>query len=81
MQPIFNNDCVPCHSGRRPDGNYGMETYAQVMTRVSPGSASSRLVTTTQSNGSMYRYFTGDRATKSALVRRWVVDNRAAQTR
>ncbi len=29
----------------------------------------------------MYSQFGGDRATKSDMVRRWVVDNNAAQSR
>lgn len=58
-----------------------MTTYANVMRAVSAGNANSPLVTTTQSRGSMNRYFTGNRTTKADLVRRWVVDFRAAQTR
>jgi hypothetical protein len=81
MKPIFDSDCVYCHGSSRPAGNYSMSTYAAVMRDVVPGSASSRLVTTTQSGGSMYRYWTGNRATKAALVRAWVVDNKAAQSR
>ncbi len=81
LQPVFQSDCVRCHSGSRPDGNYSMQTYAQVMRAVVAGNARSRLVVITQSNGSMYRYLSGDRAAKSALIRRWVVDNNAAQQR
>ncbi len=81
IKPIFDSDCVYCHSNSRPSGGYSMSTYAAVMRDVVAGNAFSRLVTTTQPNGSMYRYFTGDRATKAALVRAWVVDNKAAQTR
>jgi hypothetical protein len=81
LQPVFQSDCVRCHSGSRPDGNYSMQTYMQVMRAVVAGNARSRLVVTTQSNGSMYRYLSGDRAAKSTLIRRWVVDNNAAQQR
>jgi hypothetical protein len=81
LQPVFQADCVRCHSGSRPNGNYAMQTYAQVVRAVAVGNARSRLVTTTQSNGSMYRYFSGDRLAKSALVRSWVVDNGAAEKR
>ena len=81
LKPIFDSDCVVCHSGSRPSAGYSMSTYAQVMQDVAAGSANSRLVTTTQSNGSMYRYFTGDRATRAAMVRSWVVDSKAAQSR
>jgi hypothetical protein len=81
MKPIFEYDCVYCHSGTKPSGNYSMVTYAGIMKNVNPGSASSRLVTTTQSRGSMVRYFSGDQQAKSALVLKWVVTYRAAQTR
>ena len=81
MTPIFNADCTRCHSGSRPSAGYGMQTYAQVIRAVVAGNARSRLVVTTQSNGSMYRYLSGDRTAKSALIRQWVVDNGAAQQR
>lgn len=81
MQPVFASDCVVCHSGSRPSANYSMTTYANVMRDITPGNANSRLVIWTQSSGSMYRYFTGNRSSKADMVRRWVVDNNAAQTR
>lgn len=81
LKPIFDSDCVPCHSDFAPSAGYSMSGYTQVMRAVIAGSAASRLVVTTQSGGSMYRYFTGDRAGKAALVRSWVVDSKAAQTR
>ena len=81
LKPIFDSDCVYCHSNSRPLGNYSMSSYAAVLRAVVPGSASSRLVSTTQQGGSMYRYFSGDRATKAALVKAWVVDNKAAEFR
>ena len=81
MQPIFASDCVVCHSGSRPSAGYSMSTYAAVMRDVTAGNPNSRLVIWTQSNGSMYRYFTGNRSSKADMVRRWVVDNNAAQTR
>jgi hypothetical protein len=82
MQPLFQSDCVSCHSGRRADGNYAMDSYFNVMRDVRPGDASSPLVTTTQSRGSMYRYWSGsNRAQKADMVQRWVVTDHAAQTR
>lgn len=81
MQPLFEADCVRCHSGSRPDGNYAMTTYAQVMRAVTAGSARSRLVVTSQRNGSMYRYWSGNAAAKADLVRTWVVSSAAAETR
>jgi hypothetical protein len=81
LQPVFASDCLVCHSDRNPLGRYSMSTYSAVMRAVSPGSASSTLVRVTQSNGSMYRYWSGNRTTKAALTRDWVVTSRAAQTR
>jgi hypothetical protein len=81
LKPIFDSDCTYCHSGSRPSAGYSMSTYAAVMQDVVAGNASSRLVTTTQPSGSMYRYWSGDRAGKAAMTRSWVVDYKAAQTR
>lgn len=81
LAPIFAADCLRCHSGTRPDGNYSMATYDLVMRKVVVGNARSALVTSTQSRGSMYRYWSGNASAKAELVRSWVVDNAAAQTR
>jgi hypothetical protein len=84
MKPLFQSDCVICHGAGRADGNYRMTTYAQVMTAVRPGSASSLLVSVTQPGGSMYRYWSGSsttRAAKAAQVRSWVVTYSAQETR
>jgi len=45
------------------------------------GSANSLLVRVTRSNGIMFPNLTGDRAAKSELLRSWVVDSRAAESR
>jgi hypothetical protein len=58
-----------------------MANYAAVMRDVSPGNANSVLVTKTQSGGSMYRYFSVDRAGRADMVRRWVVNYQAAASR
>jgi mono/diheme cytochrome c family protein len=84
MKALFQSDCTSCHGSGRADGNYRMTTYAQVMTAVSPGSASSTLVRDTQSGGSMYRYWSGSSATrqaKAAQVRSWVVTFKAQENR
>lgn len=81
LQPIFASDCLVCHSDRNPLGRYSMSSYAAVMRAVTAGSASSSLVRTTQANGSMYRYWSGDRQAKAAMTRDWVVTYRAAQSR
>jgi hypothetical protein len=72
---------VPCHSTSLAKRQYSMSTYREVMAAVQPGNARSPLVTSTQSNGSMYRYWSGSRAAKADLVRRWVVNFNAQQTR
>ena len=84
LKPIFASDCLACHGSGRADGNYRMATYAQVMTAVRPGSASSLLVVVTQRNGSMYRYFSGTNATRQAkadAVRTWIVTYNAQESR
>jgi hypothetical protein len=73
IRPILEADCLNCH------GQFG--SYASVMGYVVAGSASSRLVRATQSGGSMNRYLSGDKAGKAELIRRWVVENGAAQSR
>lgn len=81
MAPLFQADCVRCHSGSRPDGNYSMTSYELVLRQVRAGDARSRLVTTTQNRGSMYRYWSGNPAQRAELTRAWVVDNNAARDR
>ena len=73
IRPILETDCLNCH------GQFG--SYAGTMGYVVPGSANSRLVRATQAGGSMNRYLSGDKAGKAALIRSWVVENGAAQSR
>ena len=73
IRPILETDCLNCH------GQFG--SYAGTMGYVVPGSANSRLVRATQAGGSMNRYLSGDKAGKADLIRRWVVENGAAQSR
>ena len=81
LQPVFASDCLSCHTDRRPLGNYSMSSYQAVMRAVRPGDASSLLVRDTQPSGSMYRYFSGNRSSKAAMVYDWVVRNSAAERR
>ncbi|MEQ1899050.1 MAG: hypothetical protein ABL971_16920 [Vicinamibacterales bacterium] len=81
LKPIFDADCLRCHSGSRPDGNYAMTTYTQVMRAVAAGNDRSVLVRITQRGGSMYRYWSGSAQSKADLVRTWVVSNAAAEAR
>ena len=81
IKPILDSDCVTCHNPQLHENNVDLSTYAGVMRVVQAGSANSLLVRVTRSNGIMYPNLTGDRAAKSELIRSWVVDSRAAETR
>jgi hypothetical protein len=73
IRPILTTDCLGCH------GQFN--TYSGTMGYVVAGNANSSLVRATQAGGSMYSHLSGDRAGKSALIRTWVVENGAAQSR
>ena len=81
IKPILDSDCVTCHNPQLHENNVDLSTYAGVMRVVQAGSANSLLGRVTRSNGIMYPNLTGDRAAKSELIRSWVVDSRAAETR
>ena len=81
IKPIFDRDCLSCHSTRDARGNYSVSTYAEVMNDQRPGDASSSVVVDCSPGGSMYRYFSGDAVTKATVVFRWMVYYHAAPTR
>lgn len=81
IKPLLDADCVRCHSGRNASGRIDLSTYANVMREVRAGSAASTLVRVSQSGGSMYREWSGNRSAKADLVRRWVVDFQAKENR
>ncbi len=81
IKPILDNDCVRCHNTRNANGRVDLSSYAAVMREVRAGNAQSTLVRVSQQGGSMYREWSGDRAAKAALVRRWVVDFQAQENR
>jgi len=84
LKPLFASDCVLCHSPSRADGDYRMDTYAQVMREVRVGDEASALVMSTQPGHKMYPYWSGNDATrraKAALMRSWVVTYRALEKR
>ena len=81
VKPILDADCVICHNAQLHEQNVNLSTYAGVMRVVQAGSANSLLVRVTRSNGIMYPNLTGNRAAKSELIRSWVVDGRAAESR
>ena len=81
IKPILDSDCVVCHNAQLHESNVNLATYAGVMRVVQAGSANSLLVRVTRSNGIMYPNLSGDRAAKSEVIRSWVVDSRAAESR
>jgi hypothetical protein len=81
IKPIFDRDCLECHSSRNPRGNYSVSTYADAVAGQHPGDASSSVVVDCSPGGSMYRYFAGDAVTEASMVFRWMVVYNGAQTR
>jgi hypothetical protein len=81
IKPIFDRDCLNCHSERRTAGNYSVLSYADTIAGQRPGDASSSVVVDCSPGGSMYRYFTGDAVTEATLVFRWMVVYNGMQSR
>jgi hypothetical protein len=81
IKPLLDADCVTCHNTRTANGRVDLSTYASVMRTVRAGSANSELVRVTQRGGSMYREWRGSADAKADLVRRWVVEFQAKETR
>lgn len=84
IQALMQSDCVSCHGASRADGGVRLHTYAAVMTQVRAGNSSSRLITASRQNGSMYRYWSGTTATRQAKatqVQSWVVTYNAQESR
>lgn len=84
VKAILDSDCLTCHGPRRTDGGYSVATYALVMRGVRAGNASSTLISVTRSGGSMYRYWSGTTATRTAkadMVRQWIVTYAAQESR
>ena len=79
VQPLLNNDCVPCHGGSSTNGGVNLTSYTNVMRTVTPGSSRSVLVTVSQPGGLMYSEWRGSASAKAETIRRWVVDFNAAQ--
>jgi hypothetical protein len=81
IKPLFDRDCLECHSSRRAQGNYSVSSYADAIAGQRPGDASSSVVVDCSPGGSMYRYFRGDAVTEATMVFRWIVVYNAAETR
>jgi hypothetical protein len=79
VQPLLNNDCVPCHGGSSTSAGVNLASYAGVLRTVTPGSAGSLLVIMSQPGGGMYSQWRGSASAKAETVRRWVVDFKAAE--
>ena len=73
IKAIIDADCLGCHAD--------MATYTGLLGYVTPGSAASPLVTTTQPGGSMNGFLSGDAAARAEQIRRWVVEFDAAENR
>jgi hypothetical protein len=81
IKPLFDRDCLSCHSTRDARGNYSVSSYASTMSGQRPGDAASPVVVDCSPGGSMYRYFTGDPVSEATLVFRWMVVYNGAETR
>ncbi|MEY4093225.1 MAG: hypothetical protein RLZZ53_424 [Acidobacteriota bacterium] len=81
IKPLLDGDCIRCHNTRNANGRVDLTTFTSVMRTVRAGSAQSELVRVTQQGGSMFREWSGDRAAKANLVRRWVVEFQARENR
>ena len=81
IKPIFDRDCLECHSSRSDRGDYSVSTYTSTMAGQRPGDARSSVVVDCAPGGSMYRYFSGDAVTKATAVFRWMVVYNGAERR
>lgn len=72
---------MQCHGSRIHEENVRLDTYANVMRVVTPGSANSLIVRETGPGAEMYVNLSGDRQAKSDRIRAWVVSNSAAESR
>lgn len=81
IQPIFDQDCIRCHSGRRIEGGLDLSSY-ELLRRggvsgdpVVPGQPDSSLLIqsvdgTKLNHAAYFRYYEGDSGL--VLLRRWV---------
>lgn len=79
VAPILNADCVRCHGPSNHQAGVDLSTYQNVMRLVVAGNGNSILVLVTQPSGLMYSQFSGNRTTKAATLRDWIVSSNAAQ--
>ncbi len=81
IRPIFDSDCMRCHSGRRIEGGLDLSTYATLRAGgvsgdpIVPGQPDSSLLIrsvdgTMTNHAAYFAYSPGD--TELTLLRRWV---------
>ena len=81
IKPILDADCVSCHGPRRREEGVDLSTLANVSRTFQPGSENSLLIRVSRSGGSMYREWRGSGSAKAELVRRWIVEFQARESR
>jgi hypothetical protein len=81
IKPLLDADCTRCHNTRTHEAGVDLSSFAAVSRVVQAGSANSLLIRVSRRGGSMYSEWRGDATGKAELVRRWVVDYQAQQTR
>jgi len=81
VKPVLDADCIRCHNSRTHENNVDLSTYASVLRTLRAGDSNSLLIRVTQSRGSMYGEWRGSAAQKAELVRSWIVDFQARETR
>ena len=81
IKPILDADCTRCHNTLNHNANVDLSSYAAVLRTLRPGDANSVLIQATRTGGSMSGEWRGSAAAKAELVRRWIVDFNASQTR
>jgi hypothetical protein len=81
VKPVLDADCIRCHNSRTHENNVDLSTYASVLRTLRAGDSNSLLIRVTQSRGSMSGEWRGSAAAKAELVRSWIVDFQARETR
>lgn len=78
---LLDASCTRCHNTRSRDGGVDLSSYTAVMRTVQAGNANSELIRQSRSGGPMFRYWRGDAASQAELVRRWIVEFQARESR
>lgn len=78
---LFDASCTRCHNARSREAGVDLSTYASVLRTLQPGNANSELIRQSRSGGPMFRYWRGDAAAQADLVRRWIVEFQARESR